>query len=204
MSGPEAAAVASALEQVGTSMTTLHVDRGALEDTVRGFPTVAAISADADFPKGLVVEVTERPPVMAVRSGGQLVPVAGDGTILAGVEAPGDVPVITAGKLPARGQVEGETLELARIAGAAPGPLAELIRKLRVKDDFGIEVTLAGGLPVRFGGAERAADKWAAAAAVLASPEVGALTYLDVRVPERPALGGAATGAAAATEPEVG
>ena len=35
-------------------------------------------------------------------------------------------------------------------------------------------------------------EKWAAAAAVLADPKLDSLTSLDVRVPERPAAGGAA------------
>ncbi len=55
-----------------------------------------------------------------------------------------------------------------------------------------MEVTLRGGIPVRFGNGSRATEKWAAAAAVLADPKLDSLTYLDVRVPERPAAGGAA------------
>ena len=53
-------------------------------------------------------------------------------------------------------------------------------------------MTLRGGIPVRFGSGSEAAEKWAAAAAVLADPKLDALTYVDVRVPERPAAGGAA------------
>ena len=52
---------------------------------------------------------------------------------------------------------------------------------------------MRGGIPIRFGTSELAARKWAAAAAVLADPKTETLTYVDVRVPERPALGGAAT-----------
>ena len=47
-------------------------------------------------------------------------------------------------------------------------------------------------MPVYFGGGDDATDKWAATAAVLADPSVDTLTYLDVRVADRPALGGAA------------
>jgi hypothetical protein len=53
-------------------------------------------------------------------------------------------------------------------------------------------VTLRGDVPVYFGGGDDATDKWAAAAAVLADPSVDSFTYLDVRVADRPALGGAA------------
>ena len=51
-------------------------------------------------------------------------------------------------------------------------------------------LTLRGGIPVRFGDDSAAGAKWRAAAAVLADPKLDALTYLDVRVPERPAIGG--------------
>jgi hypothetical protein len=53
-------------------------------------------------------------------------------------------------------------------------------------------VTLRGGIPVYFGTSAEASEKWAAAAAVLADPKLDSLTYLDVRVPRRPAAGGAA------------
>jgi cell division protein FtsQ len=84
-------------------------------------------------------------------------------------------------------------LEQALIAGAAPEALRGLIETIDHSDDTGVSVELRGGIPVRFGSGERAAEKWAAAAAVLADPKLDALTYLDVRVPERPAAGGAAT-----------
>ncbi len=53
-------------------------------------------------------------------------------------------------------------------------------------------MTLRGEIPLYFGGSAGAGEKWAAATAVLADPEIDTLTYLDVRVPERPAVGGAA------------
>ena len=52
-------------------------------------------------------------------------------------------------------------------------------------------MTLRGGIPVRFGNGREATQKWAAAAAVLADPKLDGLTYVDVRVPERAAAGGA-------------
>ena len=36
------------------------------------------------------------------------------------------------------------------------------------------------------------AAKWDAAAAILADPQIDTLTYVDVRVAERPSIGGAA------------
>ena len=56
----------------------------------------------------------------------------------------------------------------------------------------GIQVTLEGGIPVNFGDSDAAEEKWAAVSAILANPQVKTLTHLDVRVPERPSIGGAA------------
>ena len=102
------------------------------------------------------------------------------------------LPVLEVDQVPPGGELGGEPLEQALIVGAAPEPLRPLIEKIAHSDDFGVEITLRGGIPVRFGSGARAAEKWAAAAAVLADPKLDALTYVDVRVPERPAAGGAA------------
>ena len=57
--------------------------------------------------------------------------------------------------------------------GAAPGPLQTLIDKVRFKQDQGVVVTLAG-LPVIFGTADRADEKWTAVAATLSDPKLDA------------------------------
>lgn len=190
--GPEAAEIVRALEQAGQGMSTLHVDHDALAAAVAPYPTVAAVSASADFPSGLVVEVRERRPVLLAKDrGGGLVPLADDGTVLPGVQPQGKLPTARVDELPRRGRARGEALAMALVLGAAPEPLAKLVEEVSFDAERGVEVVLEGGLPVRFGGANRATEKWQAAAAVLAEPSVTQLSYLDVRVPERPALGGA-------------
>jgi len=191
--GPEAEAIAEALDEAAREMTTLHLDEGALRAAAASFPTFVDLRADPSFPNGLRITVEERPPVLLARGDIGTVPVAGDGTVLPGVAADAKLPVITVDRLPAHGKVRDEALEIARVLGAAPEPLAKLIESVDFTKDYGVEVELRGGIPLRFGGAEQADDKWAAAAAVLAEPEVTSLTYLDLRVPERPAIGGAAT-----------
>jgi hypothetical protein len=53
-----------------------------------------------------------------------------------------------------------------------------------------------------FGNAEQAADKWAAASAVIADGSADGATYIDLRVPARPAVGGiGGTKSAASTDP---
>ncbi len=93
--------------------------------------------------------------------------------------------------LPAAGRLAGEPLAQATIAGAAPAPLVPLIERISADAADGVEVVMKGEIPIRFGAPAAAARKWAAAAAVLADPRLQSLTYVDVRVPERPAVGGA-------------
>ena len=200
MEGPEESAVGEALRETASGMTTLNVDQDALNAAVASFPTVVGVSVDTDFPHGATIEVSERPPVLIAKADGRTLPVAGDGTILAGVET-GDskLPKVAVAELPARGRLQDDALELAKVVGAAPVPLRELVRDVSIGEDEGVQVTLEGDIPVYFGGSDHADEKWTAAAAVLAQPKLDQLTYLDVRVPERPAIGGAAPPVTATT-----
>ena len=191
--GPEQAAVEAALTEAAGEMTTLSVDEDALRAAVAGFATVVGVEADSDFPHDLAISVTERPPVLIATSGGQELPVAGDGTVLGGVEVDDlKLPTIGVAELPAQGKLTGDALAIATVVGAAPEPLRELIEDISMDGVEGVEVALRGSIPVYFGTADDAAAKWAAAAAVLADPKIKTLTYVDVRVAGRPAVGGAA------------
>jgi cell division protein FtsQ len=185
--------IVAVLEAAGEEMTTLHVRTDELEAAVAGFPTVESVSADASFPHALRIEVTERPPALVAQSGGREVPIAADGTLLAGVSAADelDLPVLQLEQLPQSGKLEGEPLEQALVAGAVPEELRPLIEGLEYTKDYGVVATMKGGIPIRFGPGARADAKWAAATAVLADPKLDALGYVDVRVPERPAAGAA-------------
>ena len=191
--GPEQEAVEAALSQAAGGMTTLNVDDEALEAAVAGFPTVVGVDADADFPHDLALLVRERPPVLLATAGGESLPVAGDGTVLPGVDVSDlKIPSIGVDELPAQGRLSGDALQIARVMGPAPKPLLELVEEISVGGEEGVQVTLRGGVPVWFGGSDDAADKWDAAAAILADPQIDTLTYVDVRVAERPSIGGAA------------
>jgi cell division protein FtsQ len=185
------------LTDASESMTTLHVDRAKLQSIARQFPTVASISIDPNFPHGMRIEVTERPPTMVLKAGDQQLPVAADGTVLAGVAVSEDdhLPALEVDKLPTTARLDGTELDEALVVGAAPDELRPLIEKIEFTKEFGVQLTLRGGIPVRFGAGAAAEEKWAAVAAVLADPKLTTLTYVDVRVPERPAVGGANTGA---------
>jgi cell division protein FtsQ len=193
VSGADHEQIVTALTDAAEGMTTLHVREDQLEAAVASFPTVASVTADADFPHGLVIDVDERRPALVAVSDGGEVPVAADGTALPGIPVDDlELPRVEVEEIPPSGRLEGDALEQALILGAAPEPLAPLIESASMDERYGVVVELRAGIPVRFGTSEGAKPKWAAAAAVLADPNLTAISYLDVRAPGRPAVGGAA------------
>lgn len=183
------AEIVSALTGAAEEMTTLNSDEEKIAEVAARFPTVAAVDVDPNFPHGMRLEVRQRPPRLLAGVGERQIPVAADGTVLTGLEVPEDVnlPELAIEDLPAAGRLEGAALEQALIVGAAPDPLLGLIERIDRSDELGVELVLRGGVQVRFGSGARAAEKWAAAAAVLADPKLDVVRYVDVRVPERPA-----------------
>jgi cell division septal protein FtsQ len=183
--------ITAALAKAAAGMTTLDVDATKLASAVRGFPAVASVSADATFPHELTVHVFERRPVLLASDGDRQVAVAADGSLLPGASTDATkLPTLHFDQLPQEGPLGGQALEVVRAVAAAPGPLRPLIESAASTADDGIVVALRGGIDLRFGTASRASAKWAAAAAVLADPDVTSLEYVDVQVPARPAIGG--------------
>lgn len=184
-------AITAALTHEAEAMTTLNVDTGRLEAVAAKFPTVESVRADAGIPHSLTITVVERPPAVVARTGGKETAVAADGTVLPGVDADDRLPRLDLDSVPRNGRLEGDALAQALVAAAAPEPLAPLIGKVKQSGRYGVEVRVRGGIVIRFGTGGAAADKWAAAATVLADPGLETVSYVDVRVPQRPAVGGA-------------
>jgi cell division protein FtsQ len=183
----DAARVRATLVAAAHTMTTLHVQRDELEESIEAYPVVRALEVRPDFPHGLEIHVIEHRPAALV--GG--LPVAGDGTILRGLPVEGRLPAIEA-----RGDVRGDRLEdpaalhAARVAGAAPAPLRPRLERIDVRSEDGIVVEMREGPEIIFGDARRVRAKWIAATRVLADPDAEGATYIDVRLPGRPAAGG--------------
>jgi cell division protein FtsQ len=185
MTDPDAAV---ALESTAGHMTTLHVELDELGRAVADYPTIKSLSASPSFPNGLEITVVERPPVALAGESG--VPVAADGTLLPEVETGKEpLPSIDVSVGEGGGTLDGTAREQAVVIGAAPAPLAGVIERSTLSDT-GIEVDLANGIVLRFGDAVRAEAKWEAAARILADPGLTSLTYVDLRIPDRPAVGG--------------
>ena len=210
----DAARVRAAITSAARSMTTLHVDREALDRAVAGYPVVRKLEVAPDFPHGLSVHVIEyQPAAIAVADSGH-VPVAGDGTILRGVAVKGSLPTVAVeGALGTEFLLDRTARGAAAVAGGAPAVLRARIEDIPRRSDDGYVAELRDGPELIFGAATRLRAKWAAAARVLADLEARGATYVDLRIPSRPAVGGLAAttlppvapaGPELATTPETG
>ncbi|MDE3069253.1 MAG: FtsQ-type POTRA domain-containing protein [Acidobacteriota bacterium] len=203
VSGPGAAQIEAALRRSARGMSTLDFSSGALRGAVASWPEVRTLSVTTSFPHEMRISVSEQLPAAVLQApSGAREAVAGDGALLgspAAAVGSASLPALAVGALP-RGRVrEAQTLEYLAVLGAAPAPLLSLVGGAQ-STAKGLTVTMRDGLPVYFGDATHARTKWLAfAAALLAAGATGA-TYVDVRAPERPAVGaGGQAGATAST-----
>lgn len=199
LTGPDAGRVRETLRRAGLDMTTLHVREDDLRRAVEAEPSILSLRATPDFPHKLRIDVTENHPVASiVIPGSGRVPIAGNGTLMPGESAGAPVPEIRiqgvartgrAGTAAARLRDE-RAAPLLRAAAAAPPALLRRATAIERRKGEGIVVHLKSGPRVMFGDDSRLADKWRAAAGVLASTHAQGAAYVDVRLPDRPVAGG--------------
>jgi cell division protein FtsQ len=182
--------IRAALDGAARDMTTLHVREEALKSAVAPFSSVAGIEVEADFPHTLRVRVLEHRPVAVLVQGDREIAASGDGLLLRGVVADGDLPVIRMDAAPAGDRVSNANTRTAlALAAAAPEVLRRRIDRLWTGPK-GMMLTLVDGPDLIFGDASDAHRKWLAASRVLADESSAGATYLDLRIPERVAAGG--------------
>jgi len=126
-----------------------------------------------------------------IGSGSSAIAVGPDGQVLAWLPLPeaAQLPQLPLSEPPQGGRLAGPVLQQARVLGAAPATLRPYVASSSYGKS-GVDVELRSGIELRFGDATRAAEKWRAAASVLADPSVTALDYVDLHAPGRPAIGG--------------
>src|SRR5262249_7601031 len=90
---------------------------------------------------------------------------------------------------PKSGRLAGPMLQQAKVLGAAPAVLRPCVEG-SAYGTSGVDVKLYPGIELRFGGASRAAQKWSAAAAVLADPSTTGIGYVDLPSPPHVSTGG--------------
>ena len=183
--------VRMAIGATARGMTTLNVDVERLERAVAPYPVVRELEVTTDFPHGLRVRVIEhQPAAMAIGDDGE-VPVAGDGTILHGLPVEGKLPAVEVDGVLGGDRLRDATARAAAaVAGAAPQRLRARVEEIEKRAPEGLVAELRDGPELIFGDARRARAKWAAAARVLADPEARGASYIDLRIPGRPAAGG--------------
>jgi cell division protein FtsQ len=204
LTAADAGSLRRALTVAARGMTTLHLDRERLARVAALYPVVQRLELSADFPHTLRIRVIERRAAAMAVSGRSRVPVAADGSLLRGLPVSGALPVVTL-----RGPAAGDRLRdraalvAVRVTGAAPPDLLRRLRGVWRAPRRGIVVSMRRGPDLVFCDTSRLRAKWAAVARVLADPGSRGATYLDVRLPERPAAGGLSAGAAH-TSPQAG
>lgn len=190
-SGPDAPRIESALRSAAQDMTTLHLRKDALEDAVKSFPIVGGVEVHRDFPHGVRITVLERRPVAVATISGRRVPITADGRVLRGATAADDLPSIALDDPPST-RIEGvEDRRLLSLVATAPAQLRRRATKVSLTE-HGLTLTMQEGPDLFFGTAEDLRAKWLAVARVLADPTTQGARYVDVRVPDRAAVGGLA------------
>jgi cell division protein FtsQ len=191
VSGPQARAIRNALENAGLDQTTLHLSTADLRAAVADFPVVRSISAEGDYPHTLRIEVDLNLPVAILQTPSGRKPVAADGLFLTDVPVTSGLPVLkTKAAVPAERVSSGAAWDLVRVVSMAPEALRSRVASVGYKPGRGIVADLIKGPDLIFGDANRMPAKWMAAARVLAAAGARGASYIDLRLPERPAAGG--------------
>ncbi|HXN38424.1 MAG TPA: hypothetical protein VN892_10330 [Solirubrobacteraceae bacterium] len=190
VAGPEAGAIEAALTSEARRMSTLDVHTSSLLVAVAPFRMVRAVHAVASFPHRLRIRVLEQPPVAALTVGSWRTAVAADGVVLGPALLTSSLPTLEGVAEPVTGARLSSAGLLASLSvlGAAPAPLARFVVRT-FTGPMGLTVAMRSGLLVYFGDASRPHAKWLSLARVLADASSAGASYVDVRLPERPAAG---------------
>jgi cell division protein FtsQ len=186
--GPQSAAIEGALRDAAHDMTTLRVRPEALRTAVEPYPIVKGVEAEPEFPHGLRIVVHQYEPVGALVAAGTRIAVAADGTVLRDTPTAG-LPLVTVAGITAGAHVEGRAATAVAVLAAAPAALRARVARLHTGPK-GWTAPLTDGPVLYLGDPGRMAAKWIAAARVLEDPDAAGATYIDLRIPERPAAGG--------------
>ena len=147
----------AALDAAGRDMTTLHVREDALRDAVAQLLLGArACRSRATSRTRLRIRVLEHTPVAVLVSGDREIAASGDGLLLKGVVADGDLPVIRMDGAPAGDRVRNTNTKTAlTLAATAPDAIRRRIDRLWTGPK-GMMLALVDGPDLIFGDASDA------------------------------------------------
>ncbi len=188
--GADAQAIDAALASAAKKMSTLDVQTSRLRAAVASYPAVGDLRVHASFPHGLSIRVIEQPAVAMLSAGGVKTAVAANGVVLGTGHSSASLPTLTSKTplTPGEHVLDAGVREQLAVLGAAPTALVKSVQRA-YSGPKGLTLVMAGGLQAYFGDASRPHAKWASLARVLADAGSAGATYVDVRLPERPAAG---------------
>jgi cell division protein FtsQ len=190
------AALVAAIDEAASGGTMVSPATDEIRAAAAAFPWVASVSVQRDWPRRMTVDVTPaRPVAVAAGPDGRTALVSGAGRVLGPVpERAGLGWLRLPAAPPAAGYAlgEGDRAGLAFLA-AAPPAAARRVRQLGVDATGALSGRIDGGPVLRLGRPDDLAAKARALALVLGqvpAADLEAATYIDLRVPVRPAIGG--------------
>jgi cell division protein FtsQ len=204
---PDRAALVAAIEEAASGGTVVSPPADRLRRAAAAFPYVSEVSVQRDWPRGLTVDVTVAEPAAAVSGpGGAAAAVSEEGRVLGPVPEDAGLGWV---RLPAPPPPAGYALpEPGRAAlaflAAAPPEAGRRVRRLAIDSTGSLSGLIDGGPVLRLGRPEDLTAKARALALVLSqvpAQDLEAATYIDLRIPRRPAIGGLAAPAEPAPDP---
>jgi cell division protein FtsQ len=190
------AALVAAIDEAASGGTMVSPATDEIRAAAAAFPWVASVSVQRDWPRRVTVDVTPaRAVAVAAGPDGRAALVSPAGRVLGPVpEQAGLGWLRLPAAPPAAGYAlgEGDRAGLAFLA-AAPPAAARRVRQLGVDATGALSGRIDGGPVLRLGRPDDLAAKARALALVLGqvpAADLEAATYIDLRVPVRPAIGG--------------
>lgn len=174
---------------LGTSTLRLKLETAA--DRVTALPRVREASARRADPLTVVIEVVERQPVLVADDGERQMLIDRDGVVIAEGALDGLPRVRLDGTAPAAGATVDDHAALQNAHRAwegLSGPLRARVHRYDAVTADELALVLEDGLEVRFGRAERVAEKVRALGAVLEDVGSTPITRIDVRAPGAPVV----------------
>lgn len=200
LTGPDSAAISSALREAVHGMTTLDVQESQLRRAVVRFREVKALRVSTGFPHRIVIRVVEQLPVAVLQAGGREIPVAQDGTLLRDTPVSSSLPLISLTVPPVGSRLtEPEGARSVALLAAAPYAILTRISQVSSVAGHGPTAQVRGGPSIYFGDMSDLGAKWTAAVQVLGDPSSAGASYIDVSDPARPAAGAGADGSTGAS-----
>ncbi len=193
----DSAQLVAALESAAGDGTIVVPATGEMRAAAGRFPWVESISVSRTWPRGLRVVVSEATPVAIASFGGAAVLVSSSGRVLGPAEAGTRLGTVRLGaQAPAAGRTlpEDETAMLGFLDASRPA-VASTVRDLHVDRAGQVSAHLMDGPELRLGAPVRMVAKARALALMLKAvpaKQRGTGMYIDLSVPENPALGSAA------------